>query len=175
MKRKIIPFAAVTAAMVLSMSVAPISSYFTDHHTANGSIPVKVKPTTDIEEKFGDRKKTIVLKNTGNPDDHDPAVFARVHVFSALQPTSISSASGNWDTTPDEQGWYYYKVPIQPGESADALVVELDFPKNATEEDEYNVEVVYETTVAQYEKDGTPKADWNEVLDRVSDTQSNQS
>lgn len=175
MKRKIIPFAAVTAAMVLSMSVQPVGAYFTDHHTANGSVPVSVEPTTKVREKFGDRKKTITIENTGDPKNGDPAVFVRMHVYSALQPKSVTSKSGNWDTTPDGDGWYYYKVPVEPGQSADDVVVEIDFPKNATEDDEYNVEIVYETTVAQYTADGTPKPDWTHLLDRVSNTQTNQS
>ena len=98
-----------------------------------------------------------------------------MHVFSALQPESVTSKSGKWDTNPDNEGWYYYSEPVEPGQSADDVVVKLNFPKNATENDEYNVEIVYETTVAQYAEDGTPKADWNHLLDRVSNTQTNQS
>lgn len=174
MKRKIIPFAAVTAAMVLSMSVEPVSAYFTDHHEADGHVPVRVEPTTEIKEKFGDRKKTVSISNTGDPAKGDPAVFVRMKVFSS-QPVKVESAAGTWATTPDADGFYECSKLVEPGQSSDDVTVTLDFPKNATEDDEYNVIVTYESTPVRYRADGTPYADWSHILDRVQNAQSNQS
>ena len=55
------------------------------------------------------------------------------------------------------------------GEGAKTLTVKITFPEGATEEDEYNVDLVYESTPVLYDADGNPTADWEHILDMVEE------
>ena len=166
MKRAYIPLACAATALILSASISPAWSYFTDHSWASGGQKINVKPTTTVEETFGNREKKLTIKNTG---DNDVDVFVRARAYAS---ESLTIEGSGW--TDGGDGWWYYgsnpagMTPIACGASANELTVRLDFPKNAKENDEYNVVVIYESTHAQYDADGNTNPDWDYILDRSS-------
>ena len=172
MKRKNIAIIAVLVAMVLCAAISPAWSYFTDRSEADGGMKISVTPTTEIEEYYHERQKDVYITNSSASDVD---VFIRARVYASIAPT-IDGAdwSGPYndagESTADAMGWYYYGEPdaliaCAPGKTTSMLRVALNFPENATEDVEFNVIVVYESTPVQYHEDGTPYADWSYILD----------
>lgn len=172
MKRRNIALVAILVAMVLCAGISPAWSYFTDRSMATGGMKISVKPTTTIEENYHERVKDVVITNSSASDVD---VFVRARVYASIAPTiSGDGWSGPFDdegnATSDATAWYYYGSPdnltlVAPGDQTTTLKVALEFPENATEDDEFNVIVVYESTPVQYREDGTPYADWSYILD----------
>jgi hypothetical protein len=159
MKHKHLALAAVAAALIAAMSIAPAQAYFTDYHRANGMLRIKLEPTTDIDEEYGERTKHVHIHNSA---ESDVDVYVRARVYSSLP---VDIAGTNW-SGPNDEGWYEYSEIVPIGKDAEELTVTITFPDGATEGDNYNVIVVYESTPVQYKSDGTPYADWSYILDR---------
>ena len=145
--------------LVLGLGIGPARAYFTDWTEANGGLPISVTPTTDLKETYGARVKHVVVTNDGTAP-----VFVRARAYASLP---LEIAGEGW--TQDGEWWVYDRaVPGKKdgaaGETSE-LTVTLQFPEGATENDGYNVVVVYESTPVQYHADGTPNPDWGFVLD----------
>lgn len=168
MRRKSIFLAALAFALVLGMGITPAGAYFTDQSTANGGLPIIVKPDTEIYEWASGTHKTIVIKNA---DNAAPA-FVRVKVETAADVTIVGEG---WDG-PQEGGWYVYKSELPAGGETKNLEVDIDFGRITTIEpitslkpaQRYtcNVSVIYEQADAKYNADGTPDyGDWHTTRD----------
>lgn len=172
MKRKLLVSIALAATLICGASVTPAMAYFTDSTIATGSIPVKVGATTTIHEKFAQRSKRVTISNS---EDSASPVWIRARVYTNVD---YKAQGTNWPEA-DAQGWYNYASPVDPGKATEELKVELTFPKvkyekdpgEAVYDDNFNVIVVYESTLAEYdESTQSYKApNWDNVLDRATE------
>ena len=167
MKKKTLLLAALAFALVLGMGIAPAWAYFTDTTYANGTLEIEAGPTpTHIKEWYGTRVKHLQFENDA---DASAPVFVRAKVFA--EPLEWTAAGEGWSAADD--GWFVYAEAIDPGASTEELTVEITFPrvKSETEPtgavygDTYNVDIVYESTLARYDEQGNPVPDWDNVLD----------
>lgn len=162
-----------SAAFVAMFSIVPAWAYFTDTHEANGTIRIRVEPTTTIEEKYVAGQKTVVIRNL---DTSDTPVFVRARVYASDVFTTNISAVNGWRDGDD--GWYYYNKPLDVGDDTAPFVI--DIPELLVEnpdaiiddlkvEANYNVIVIYESTPVQHKADGTEFANWDLKRDTVGD------
>lgn len=166
--------------VALSATVGTTNAYFTTYATAKGSVQVSLNENTEIEEEFGNFTKSLTVTNNGGRD-----VYVRAKAFGdSIYPISYSS-DGNW--VQGDDGYYYYAtnsftfapnkatggIILKAGESTTpSLNVKInnvpstDDIKNGAivPSESFNVVLIYETTPVLYD-DGTPYADWNNVLE----------
>jgi len=166
--RKYIVIAALAFALVMGMTIAPASAYFTDQHTANGGVPVAVGPDTNIYEWVHDTTKTVAVQNK---EDSVP-VFVRVQ---SEYPEKVMTETVTFENESDWEfvdGWYVYQHALAPGAQTSKIDFKYDFepvksmdPKHAPEDgNNYNVVVTYEAVPANI----SPLPDyasWAEGLD----------
>jgi len=175
-KRKLIVSIALAATLVCGASITPAMAYFTDNTEATGSIPIKIGTTTTIHEWYREKVKYVKI---GNSEDSDSPVWIRAKVQTNIEySTEGADNPSNWPSSPDANDWYNYSTPVDPGEAAEILKVQLTFPTVKSETkpgaeigDNFNVIVVYESTPAEYdESTQSYKApNWDNVLDRVTE------
>ena len=178
-KRRTMLLASVAVALVLGMGISPAAAYFTDSSTANGGLPISVKPSTDIHEWYKNGVKHVIINNDANAD---APVFVRARTY-ASGVLNVSTAGSGWTDAID--GWHYYGASkdsltaLNPGEDANELTVSIDFPKETNPDgslagyefgDNFNVIVVYESTPVLYNAEGNAFADWEFTLDDGSDS-----
>ena len=155
---------ALAFALVLGMSIAPASAYFTDQHTANGGLPIEVGPDTGIHEWTKDKTKRVRITNN---EDSGVAVFVRVqsdHAKDVLK-EDVSVGDG-WVLDGD---WYVYQHALAIGASTSDITFTYDFGKVGTidkqppviEGDNYNVVINYEAVPVNIE----PLPSWAQGLD----------
>ncbi|MBQ6390269.1 MAG: hypothetical protein IJH88_01440 [Eggerthellaceae bacterium] len=173
MRKKAILLASLAVALVLGMSITPAWGYFTDTHTANGGLQVRVTPSPTIYEWYAEGTKHLVVSNEQNATS---PVFARARVITTLD-TAVAGEGWYGPVTDGDAQWYYYGTSendlteIAPGASSNELTVKITFPRleSATQPDgsaygdQLNVIVYYEATAVEYRADGTTFADWNKV------------
>ena len=165
MKRNKLAVTMLAVMLVLGMGVGTAWSYFTDSTTAEGSVPVHVKPTTTITEENGPGTKTIRIRNTSE----NVPVYVRARVYAADELGANASGSG-WSGSID--AWYDYDEPLAVGSETQPLNVsfalkhvydETKNPTGARGGDETNIVVVYECVPVTYDADHNPlPASWND-------------
>ncbi|MBR1455735.1 MAG: hypothetical protein IJ594_01075 [Oscillospiraceae bacterium] len=143
MKHKKLFLAVLAAVLILTASIGSAAAYFTASVTAKGSAPVKISNETTITERVTQQSKFLTIDNEG-----DSPVYVRARGFSGLE-YPLSYSGENW-VGPDADGFYRYTIPVMPGESTgDELQISITFPTDDVDEgDSFNVEVVYESTLA---------------------------
>ena len=163
MRRKILPLAATTVALILGMGMGSAWAYFTDTTSATGALEI-LPETTHITEENGAGTKTIRIQNTSKkPEeakDEETQVWVRVRVFAAAE-LGADASGDKWSGTID--GWFTYGEPLPAGEETEPLNVKFalkhpkadDYPEGAESGDETNVVVVYECVPVSYNADGT--------------------
>ena len=145
------------AVALLSIAVAGIgkaNAYFTTYAQAYGQKQIRLGDQTTIEEEFEDWKKSVTISNNA---DSDQPVYVRAIAFGPEEYTLAYSGT-NWVKDGD---YYYYRdssgdIALQPGASTEKLVVEIkDVPKakEDPEKKDFNVVVVYETTLSDWTGD----------------------
>ena len=149
---------ALAVMLVMSVGIVPAWAYFTSNDQAIGGADITNEPTTVPHEKYGAREKSLEITNTGKN-----AVYIRAKAFAS---EALEISGDGWTQDGD---WYYYDAIVEPGEVTKTLTVKITFPEGATEEDEYNVDLVYESTPVLYDADGNPTADWEHILDMVEE------
>ena len=165
--KKLIP-AAVALTVALGMGTTPAWAYFTDTHHADGGLPINTPTiTTGIEEFYGNGQKHVTITNQ---DSSNVPVYVRAKVFGAEELAVTADGTG-W-SGPDEEGWYLYADPIEPGGSANELLVSIDLGKlpvkteseaqGYVDGDNFNVIVIYEAIPAP--SDGSAP-DWSKAAD----------
>lgn len=185
MRRRDIFLAVTSVLLVAGMSVGPAWAYFTDYSKANGSLTIKVKPETEIEEYYTARQKHVTIRNTAAKDDQEVYVRARVFAGENLPASVTLDESENW-SGPDADGWYNYSEILYPKGSekgsrfeTDELIVTVELDAQLDPDtgewkavfgDNYNVIVVYESTPVRYDTEGKPYADWSNVINHKTIT-----
>ncbi len=142
--------------LVLGASVSSTWAYFTDSDTVKGGYDIHLKPDTVITERV-DGHKYVTIKNK---DDAKSSVFVRAKAFTGTEYEQYLKYEGSSNWQPGAQDFYYYQLPLAPGESTDELKVlismELLPEQGATLEEERNVIVIYESTPAVFKANGDP-------------------
>ena len=147
--------------LILCALVQPAWAYFTCNSEANGAVTISFLRRTDITEEVDGLTKNVTIQN-------DPSstvsVWVRARAYTGSQ-YSLNIGGTGWTAGAD--GWWYYGTPVAPGDSTAGLAVTLEATVPEGEElPTINVAVVYESTTAFYNADGSFKdADWNAVLD----------
>ena len=152
-------------AMITGAQIRPAWGYFTSYTRAEGVIGIHLGDTTTVEERFQDWEKTVVVTNG---TDSNP-VFVRVAAFAGAQYSLIfNDTTGAW--TQGSDGYYYYNSPLDGGASTTSLPIQIrdangNRVSGITDSSTFNVVVVFESTPVLYQEDGTPYADWNNIVD----------
>ncbi|MBR2188015.1 MAG: hypothetical protein IJ860_01200 [Eubacterium sp.] len=175
MRKKL--YGVLMAAAVLSVAAAGIrqaNAYFTTYAEAKGGYTIHLGDETTVEEEVVGSEKRVTLTNSSTSSQ---AVYVRARAFAPNEikdgltynkPASQGvSASEKWSQPTDSDPWCYYSDVLQPGESADVLVVSVtEVPEEAVDGQSFNVVVVYETTPAVQNGDGQYEAaDWAQSED----------
>lgn len=164
-KRTAAAAAAFVLVAALGTAVGATGAYFTTHAAAKGSIEISLDEKTSVEESFGSWTKHVTISNDVDAAG-SRAVFVRAKAFSGTTYPLTYSGDSNW--SPNDDGYYYYATPLNPGEKTSVLDVKISgVPESdkANIGDSFNVVVVYETTPVLYDEDGKPYADWSTILD----------
>ena len=166
--KKTIGLIAVSFLLIACLGVGSAMAYFTTYAVAQGGYPISLGFTeTEIEEEVTD-KKVVTIKNTG-----DFECFIRIKALVGdkyksnltYTETLAQGESAKWIL--GEDGYYYYRDVLKPGETSKALVVSFSFPKDTEASDEFNVIIIQEETKVLYKENGTPYADWDKLADVV--------
>ena len=132
--------ASVIAAMVLNVTIMPVSAYFTANTEAEGGLRI-VPESNEPHEYIVDKEKRLTIEN-----DVDAApVFVRARGFSG-DDSDLTYDGENWHDGGD--GWWYYDEILEAGQTTEALVISIEkvLPEDAEPGDNFNVIVVYEST-----------------------------
>ena len=150
--------------LILTAAVQPALAYFTANSRADGSVPLTLGSTTEIQEEVVDLTKSVTIQNTkGDP------VWIRAIAY-AGQSFTLEVGGDNW-TGSGARTWIYYNDPVPAGSATAPLTVKVvDIP---TSEEyvmtSFNVSVQYESIPVQYDENGNviaPSAsDWAHPLD----------
>ena len=164
MKRKTIVLTVLAMVLVLGMSVGTAWSYFTESATVEGSVTLRVEPSTTLSEENGPGTKTIRIRNTGQLTP----VWVRARVFAAKE-LGANAEGANWSGQIED--WYQFGTPVEAGAQTDPLNVKftlkrgydaVDNQDGANDGDEQNIVVVYECVPVSYDADGNAlPANWN--------------
>lgn len=160
-----IAMAALIVVAALFTGVGKTLAYFTTYAQAKGTVGITLGDKTEITEDMDQKTKVVKISNSS---DSQP-VFVRVKAFSGSIYDLKYQGDDNW--TPGDDGYYYYALPLDPGQSTTELKVTIQFPENADSGDNFDVVVIYETTPVFYDESGNPKADWNNILDITKTTE----
>lgn len=154
---KILAGSALAALMVGGVVVRPALAYFSTYATATGGIPISVgTTTTTIDDDVKNMVKSISITNTGKSP-----CFVRVKVYAPDQIKLSFSPVESGDWTDEGNGyWYYTKVLAAEGKTS-VLEVTID-PNGYT--DNFDVIVVEEHSIVQYDENGDPAPDWNQKI-----------
>lgn len=138
------------------------SAYFTTYVSAGGSGTVHMGSQTELREDVSSMTKHISIVNTSEIND----CFVRVKVFSSSQleiTYADQSESGDLWSYSEADGYWYYRLILQPGEATEILDAKIgDLPADF-DRDSFNVVVIQECTPVIYDEAGNPAADWNTV------------
>lgn len=173
-------YTAIAVMLVMSAVMGSAWAYFTTFAMAKGSVPLKLGHQEHLTEQFDNWEKVLDIESEA---DSNP-VYLRMRAYSADYPVTYEK-NDNWTDLQDD-GWVYYKEVLQPGrklsdpngdgntDDSDELHVQInDVPKSGDaglkDGKTFNVIIVYESTEAQYNADGSvipaEKADWNRPVD----------
>lgn len=162
---------------VAAAGIGEAWSYFTTYESAQGGYTINLGYETEIHEEVIGAQKEVTITNI-NKQDAPPSqpVFIRVKAFGSEKyqlkyegtgwlKNSSECSYDNYNTGDNE--WYYYNGIVNGGDSTSKLFIGFTFPK--TEEvkdgDNFNIVVVYESTLVRYDDEGHPYADWSRKLD----------
>ncbi len=149
--------AAAALLMVTAASVKPAMAYFTDSHSAKGSVLVsigdaKLVPNDSAEGLL----KTVSVKNTSNYD-----AFIRVKAIYSnnfkAELTKEAKANG-WSLADD--GYYYLDEVVAAGETTPEIYIQIEVIEDEIA-DKFNVVIVEEATRVIYDEAGNTSCNWN--------------
>lgn len=158
-KQKIVWLSAAALLLVGITAVPEALAYFTTYATASGGVTVNLALTeNEMEEVVNGLTKQIQLTNTSSQDE-----YVRVKVFCGSEfSLSFQRSSEKWSE--GEDGYWYYSDIVKPGKMTEALVAEIDVPKD--QEEDFDVVVVEESAPVLYREDGSTYADWTMKADK---------
>lgn len=143
--------------LVLTLSVGSTLAYFTTYARARGGYTLALGDSTEIKEEFDDWVKHVQIENTG-----ETPCYVRVKLFAGSAYTlEISAQDDDWVYREDD-GYWYYKKPVEPGGLTSVIDASIHVPENLKED--FDVAVVQECVPVSYNADGTPvgydQVDW---------------
>lgn len=160
--------AAVAILSVVAAGIGKANAYFTTYARALGGQTINLGDETEIHEDYSEFKKTVSISNSA---DSNQAVYVRATAFGGSQYELVEgdeTDKKNWGTRAAD-GYWYYAVPLERGETTGKLVISITDPtsddpdKKPKAEDgkNFNIVVVYETVPAVQDGDGKYEAaDW---------------
>ncbi len=160
MKKKKILLTAACAVLILSATIGSAVAYFSTYEKALGGYVLHLDDYEEYTEEFQDWTKKVVI--TSKKDSKED-VYVRVRAYAGTQVKLQYIADDSW--TPAADGFYYYSGILKPGESSSEIDVKISNIPTGVDLQSFNVVVVYEATPVRYHADGSPYADWSEVLD----------
>lgn len=169
-RRKYFPYIAAAAALLLAApaGLRGATAYFTTYVSAGGSGVLNLGAETELVEDVSNMTKHISVKNTSQTND----CFVRVKVFCGSQLTvsyeDSSEGENLWYS--GEDGYWYYRMPLGPGEATEILDVKINDLPESFDRDSFNVVVIQECTPVVYDEDGSPSADWELVYQDYQET-----
>lgn len=163
MKRWNAALAALALLLILGGGIRGAMAYFTTYIIADGGYEVRFGGDVDLEEEVSSWTKHLVVRNA---DAAEP-VYVRARAFCGSQyALSYTAPAGKW--TDGGDGYYYYEDILYGGQTAAELDIYIgNVPESPADGGGFHVVVIYETTPVLFRADGTPYADWNQVLDTV--------
>ena len=172
MKRKSFLLSVLALILIACAVIHPAVAYFTDNADANGAIPLYFVYKTEIWDDVNDLVKTVRILNIEHPDPTDPTITspdiwvrARAYIGSAFTLSESPVNSGDSVKTGE---WWYYQYLLHAGKYTTGLnFAIIDIPEFIDHEyADFNVAVVYESTLVYYDASGNPlPPDWTKVLD----------
>ena len=183
MRKKTYFLSLLAIALIMCCVLQPALAYFTANAQADGSLPLYFSKSTEMKEEVKDFAKGVSIENTGgeHPEYADP-VWVRVQAFSGvtypLEVTGLAEDGADGWYYNEDDGWYYYSVPVEVGTSTDTITFTVTGIPDKEDEDhaftQIVVGVVYETTQVRYAEDGSVlEADWELILDTGTITPGN--
>lgn len=164
MKRNNLLFITLTIVLLVLVSVPSALAYFYTYTEVEGTIVVNLSDGSDIVERIEKGNKIV---NITAIDNSEP-VFVRVKYIAPSNMTADELI-----IVPDAEGWskdgeyYYYAKPIDgkdnttlSGTTDKPLIISVQRPSDSTDDDVFNVIVLYEMTPAQFSETAptpTPK------------------
>ena len=138
--------------LIAAAGIGKANAYFTSYTNAAGAQTLKLGDVTEIEEKMDKNRTLVVIKNN---DNSDQPVYVRVMAFGPAD-VPLTCSGTNWVDGGD--GYWYYNdgtndIAVQPGESTAEFVAEIEFPEADKDSKDFNVVVVYETTLSDWSPD----------------------
>ncbi len=159
MKKRI--YGILMAAAILSVATAGLgkaNAYFTTYATATGANVIKLGDETTVKENFVSDQKELQFTNDAKSSQ---AVYVRARAYASTEIEPFLTYEESGEKWKEKGGWWYYTLPVAPGETADTLFVKINkYPADETEGKEFNVIVVYETIPAADASYDT--ADWSQ-------------
>ncbi len=141
-------------ALILTLNISSTLAYFTAHTSAKGGVTLNLKfSQTEIVESEDSTVgcKKIAIKNTGIVD-----CYVRVKAFAVSDCNLTYAESTDWEL---KDGYYEYKHIVEPNASTNEMSVLYNIP---SEDVDYNVIVIQESTPVLHNEDGTVKSvEWN--------------
>ncbi|MCR4617169.1 MAG: hypothetical protein K5669_03150 [Lachnospiraceae bacterium] len=160
MKKKSLILVAACAALILTSSIGTAFAYFSTYEKALGGYVIHLGDYEEITEDFNDwTKKVVITSKSDSLDD----VYIRIKAFSGSTVNLQYVGDSKW--SPAADGYYYYSDSLKAGESTTEIDVKITNIPEGVDPKSFNVVVIYEATKVKYKADGTPYADWNDVLD----------
>ena len=135
---------AVALLTIAAAGIGPASAYFTDRDEGSQSHAVQLGDSTTVQENIVDWNKQVTITNDASSTE---AVWVRAQAIAGSSIQDLLKIDGsNWSGTKGD--WYYYASPVDPGQAASVLNVQI--PSTSLPEAEegatFNVIIVYETT-----------------------------
>lgn len=155
----------ILAAVLVTGSACPAWAYFTSYARAENGYTIYLDDIITVTETFQDWEKTVTITNGA---DSSP-VYVRLTAYCGSAYSLIyNDTTGKW--TKGSDGYYYYSDPLDGGQSADSMVIQIrdkdgNRVSGVADGTEFDVVVVFESTPVLYREDGTPYADWDSIVD----------
>ena len=165
---------ALIAGAVLAVSIPSAFAYFTDYKMAEGRYQIEFVPSPEPEEYIDGGYKKLVVANDENATE---ACWVRARFYATSKyvtpegGTETDAIDPEYWTYNEEDGWFYYRDFLNPGESTkfDTFNVFINYKAEDPEDvenflDEFNIIMVYESTPVLYRGtpgDEQPYADWS--------------
>ena len=160
MKKKSLILVAACAVLILTASIGSAFAYFSTYEKALGGYIIHLDGYQEWTEEFQDWTKKVQITSR---QDSKEDVCVRVTAYAGSLVTLQYSGDSKW--SPAADGYYYYSDILKPGESTSEIDVHISNIPMSVDPQSFNVVVVYEACAVKYHSDGTPYADWNQLLD----------
>ncbi len=144
---------ALISVVIILLSATVVYSYFTTYATAEGGVNISLDGSVDMVELSGgngNRKVTF-----SNAMKREVYIRSKAFVGSVY---GIEYSGNKWEQR--EDGYCYYTEPVQAGKTTE----ELDVNVPNSDDEIFNISVVYEVSPVQYYRDGAPYEDWSKTI-----------